>query len=131
MKRVINGKPVNIPDAFIQNAKVNLDLNVEEAVALYMSDEGHDVAPEVVEMTAKAKAAGTGAKATGEKVTRKPPVRAPDDVKRGMIAALEDYIATFAGGENVEVTNPERMIAFAYKGDKYELTLTKKRPAKK
>jgi hypothetical protein len=133
MKHVsADGRTVNIPDVYIQTNMKNLGLTSAECVEMYLSDEGIKVAPEVLELTAKAKAAGTGAKATGERKERKAPVRKPDEVKRSIIAALASFLdQPEYGTSNVEVTNIERMIAFELGGDKYEVTLTKKRPAKK
>lgn len=124
------GKRINIPDADIQRIEKSLDCGLNEAIAIYLSDEGLLVDPIVEEYTAKAKEAGAGAKATGEVSKRKAPVRKPDDVKRAIVASLAEFIENTEGTKNVEVTNIERMIAFEIGGDRFEVTLTKKRPPK-
>jgi len=132
MKHVsADGRTVNIPERYVEVNMKNLGLTRAECVEMYLSDEGIEVAPEVVELTAKAKEAGTGAKATGERKTRKAPVRKPDEVKRGIIDGLATFINDDDKVSNCLITNIERMISFEYAGDKYEITLTKKRPAKK
>ena len=131
MRYKVDGKNINIPDIFIEKQMKTLGLTRQEAVDLYLSDEGLKESPEVNELTMKAKAAGTGAKATGEKTARKPPERKPDDIKRAMIAGLAEYIDKVDGVSGLEVTNIERMIAFEYDGEKYEVTLTRKRKPKK
>ncbi len=124
------GKRINIPDNFIETNMRNLDLTREEAVELYLSDEGYMDNEIVVELTEKAKAAGTGAKAQGEKKERKAPVRKPNEVKRAVIAALAEFIEGTDGVTGTEVTNIERMIAFELAGERFEVTLTQKRKPK-
>lgn len=130
MRYKYKGKNINIPDEFIETNMRNLGLTRQAAVDLYLSDEGFISNDQIVAMTEKAKAAGVGAKATGEKKERKAPVRKPDEVKRVVIAALADFIKTHETAHNVEVMNVERMISFELAGDKYEITLTKKRKPK-
>jgi hypothetical protein len=125
------GKVINIPDTYISKNMHNLGITRQEAVDMYLSDEGITVDTEILTLTEKAKAAGTGAKATGEKIVRKAPERKPDDVKRAIIAGLAEYVGDIPGVSTSEVTNIERMIAFEFAGDKYEITLTKKRAPKK
>lgn len=130
-----NGKTVNIPDAAIEKYKATLGLDTAEAIELYLSDEGIEVDETVVELTDKAKAAGTGAKAQGEKKERKAPVRKPDELKRALIEALLTSVQCFDETDgidvaNVTITNIERMIAFEVGDEKFELTLTKKRKPK-
>ena len=132
MRVDVNGKNVNVPEEFIDKNMKALDISRQEAVELYLSDEGFITNDEIVAMTAKAKSAGVGPKATGSKVKRKPPVRKPDLVKQAIVANLAKFIMSIeeVDGCLVEVTNIERMIAFEYEGEKYEVTLTKKRKPK-
>jgi len=137
MKYTKDGKTVNIPDAELRRLQKTLDLTVAEAVEVYLSDEGIEVDEEVTELTAKAKTAGAGAKALGERKERKAPVRKPDELKRTLIAALAEFLETneLCAPEGtpvgVEITNIERMIAFEVGDEKFEVTLTKKRAPKK
>ena len=131
MRYKVDGKNISIPDVYIDTQMKKLGISRQEAVDMYLSDEDLVVNPEVIALTQKAKAAGTGAKATGEKTARKPPERKPDDIKRAIIAGLAEYIDGVDGVSGLEVTNIERMVAFEYDGEKYELTLTRKRKPKK
>jgi len=125
------GKNINIPDEYIQRTQRSLDCDLTETINLYLSDEGLLENEIVQELTAKAKTAGVGAKATGEKKERKAPERKPDFVKRAVIGSLTEYINSVDGVSDCTVTNIERMISFALGGDNYEVTLTKKRKPKK
>lgn len=131
MKYTLGEKTITISDTILEKSMASLGLTKSEAVDLYLSDEGLIVNGEIAEMTNKAKASGVGAKATGEKVARKAPVRKPDEMKRTIIANLAGFLETDARMTDIDVTNIERMIAFTLDGEKYELTLTKKRAPKK
>jgi hypothetical protein len=140
MKVEVNGKNMTVSEAEVKRLMATLDLSEDEAVELFLADAGLVENEEVAEMTAKAKAAGTGAKATGERKERKAPERKPDMVKRAIITSLADFIEQEIEMKDAEInhphipaeiTNPERMIAFSYGGEKFELTLTKKRAPKK
>lgn len=127
-----SGKIVNIPDEYIDRNMKALDIDRQFAIELYLADELIVPNDEALEMSAKAKTAGAGCKAgVGPTAKRKAPERKPDDTKRDMIAKLAESVRDRITGTMPEITNIERMIAFSYDGDQYEITLTKKRPAKK
>jgi len=129
MRYKYEGRNINIPDQII-DIGMKEGLTRQETIDRYLSDEGLAVDPTVAALTEKAKAAGTGAKATGERKERKAPVRKPDEIKRSMIAGLAEYTGDILGVTNVQVTNIERMISYEFAGEKYELTLTRKRKPK-
>ena len=128
-------KTINIPDTvFAQGRKEGL--SNRETIDRYLSDEGYIIDPVVAELTAKARANGTNMRAKGGE--RKKPTRKPDDVKRALIAGLHEYLCGLGNTDaeninmihSVEITNIERIIAFAIGDDRYELTLSKKRKPK-
>ncbi len=134
MRYVINegpnaGKRINIPEDVIEQG-FREGLDRKDTIARYLSDEGLLVDPMVEELTAKAKADKTVNHDAGAKPKRKPPVRKPDEVKRAIVAALAEFITEQPHVTDVEVTNVERMIAFAFGDDRFEITLTKKRKPK-
>ena len=66
----------------------------------------------------------------GEGVKRE---RKPNELKEAIVAELADFLAEEAQGqvyENVNIANPNRMVAFEVNGKKFELTLVEKRPPK-
>lgn len=127
-----SGKRVNIPDNFIEINMANLGISRQEAIDMYLSDEGYLANETVAQLTEKAKGAGAGLKVSGAKQKRKPPVRKPDKTKEALISYFFDNMAaTLVGATNINILNKERMIAFDYEGEKYELTLVKKRKPKK
>lgn len=130
MKYSFNGKSINIPDSFIEKSMANLGLTRQEAIELYLSDEGLITNEEQEALNRKAKETGTINHDVTATRKRKAPERKPDYMKRGIIGVLAEFTAKQESVTNVEVTNIERMIAFEIGGEKYELTLTKKRKPK-
>ena len=130
MKYNLNGKDINIPDATIEKSMASLGIDKAEAIELYLFDQGLVSNEAVEEMTAKAKAFGPVTRNQEDKPKRKPPERKPDMVKREVIEMLAGFVRDQLDPA-AEVTNIERMIAFTLDGDKFEITLTKKRKPKK
>ena len=134
----INGEKqqtVETPDEVIKKHKRTLGCTTSEAINLFLFDEGYIDNEEVTKLTNKAKANGAGKVKIGCK--RKSPSRKPDEVKRTLIQSFYQYLmsgqvsdALGVSVQEVEVTNQERIIAFAIGEDNYEITLSKKRKAK-
>ncbi len=141
---------IKIPKSYIVVQQRALGITEQEAIDLFLSDEGYVIDPTVEELTNKAKSAGVGANARSTTLKkRKAPERKPQYDKRLVIQLLQealeecwmdDYLPyTKEDGKqikipapnNVIVTNPERMIAFAMGDERYEITLTRKRKPKK
>lgn len=122
-------KTVNIGEDVLAQGKRE-GLNVRETIERFLSDEGYIVDPTVAELTTKAKNNGVNNAGKTSSGKRKPPTRKPDEVKRALIVALNDFMCDYAGATDVTVTNIERIIAFSIGDDNYELTLSKKRKPK-
>jgi len=140
MRYDLNGKTITIPDEFIEKNMRGLKLSKSEAINMFLADEGLQENPDQDALNAKAKLVGTSHREQADRKERKKPVRKPDDVKRALITAfaksmdtdIEQIAAevlntTFDG---TTIINGERMITFTLGNDKYEVTLTKKRPPK-
>lgn len=128
-------KTVNIDDTWISKQCQLLRISKREAINMWLFDEGYISDDTVDELTARAKENKCGVKGAGSG-QRKKPVRKPDMTKRELISFLYETLAAqdlnlkCGALKDVEVTNQERIIAFTIGKDKYELTLSKKRPPK-
>ena len=71
MKKMINGKNVNIPDDTIKKYMETLELTEEEAIQTYLEEEGYLENEEVEEMTKKAKINKTDKIVVQSKVEKK------------------------------------------------------------
>ena len=129
---------LRIPDKYMDEAVERLmrggHYSLEEATQIAIDDWRIDHGdrcewePTVEEEKAMRKAT----KVVGERKKSATPVkreRKEDAVKQELIALLAEALGAY--GEDVVVTNKERMIAFNVGEDSFEVMLTKKRKAKK
>lgn len=126
-----NGKTIRIPDdELTKNMKV-LNLTKEEAIEMYLEDEGYLENAEVEALTKKAKdnkAVVHDAKADKprKQVKRE---RKPDEEKENLIEILANCLKN--AGFEAEITNKSKIIEFSVGENHYKLDLIKKRPPKK
>lgn len=131
MKYDFNGKTLNIPDALIEKNMKVLELTKEEAIEMWLEDEGYLENEEVEALTKKAKenkAVDHGAKADKprKQVKRE---RKPDVEKEKIIEILANCLKN--EGFDAEITNKSKLIEFSIGENHYKLDLVKKRPPKK
>lgn len=125
-----NGKTIRIPDdELAKNMKV-LNLTKEEAIEMYLEDEGYLENEEVEALTKKAKdnkAVVHDAKADKprKQVKRE---RKPDEEKENLIEILANCLKN--AGFKAEITNKSKLIEFSVGENHYKLDLIKKRPPK-
>ena len=137
MKYEFNGKVLNIPDDFIQNAMKNLSIDEGEAIQLWLEDNDYEANEEQEALDAKAKAnvkVSTLVKARaaepGKKKTQRERVKKEDPTKEGVIAALAKALPELANAENVTIVNAGKLITFTIGEDTYKLDLVRQRKAK-
>jgi hypothetical protein len=112
----------------ILKAMKNLGLTREEAIQMLQDDED-DVTVELTPEQKKVVKQMTQGDRKKETAPRKR-VRKADDNKRHLMSLIEIAIGHNPSVEDFEITNPEREVMFTFKGEKYSLTLMKKRPPK-
>ena len=125
-----NGKNIKIPDAEIEKNMRILEISKEEAIQMYLEDEGYITNEIVEELTKKAKTNGTTkvkAKSTKARKSVKRE-RKPDEEKENIIRILENALKQV--GINANVTNKAKIIEFSIENNQYKLDLIKKRPPK-
>ena len=137
MKYEYNGKTLNIPDDFIQNAMKNLSISEDEAIQLWLEDNDYEVNEEQMALDAKAKAnvkVSNIVKARAadpvKKKTQRERVKKDDPTKEGVIAALAKVLPELANAENVTIVNAGKLITFTIGEDTYKLDLVRQRKAK-
>lgn len=130
MNYIINNRNIHIPDEEIfKNMKI-LKISKEQAIQMYLEDEGYVINETVEELTKKAKENGTTkVKAKSDKV-RKPVKRErkPDEEKEKIIEILQNALKN--AGIATEITNKSKIIEFSIENNHYKLDLIKKRPKK-
>ena len=137
MKYEYNGKTLNIPDDFIQNAMKNLSIDEDEAIQLWLEDNDYEINEEQMALDAKAKAnikvaniVKARAVESAKKKTQRERVKKEDPTKEGVIAALAKALPELANAENVTIVNAGKLITFTIGEDTYKLDLVRQRKAK-
>ena len=129
-----NGKNIRIPDADIERSMKTLDLTKEEAIQVWLEDEGYLENEEQEELCKKAKenritATIHKASAINKKKTQRERVRKENPTKEMVIAEIAKILPNFA--ENVQVLNIGKLISFTIGENTYEIDLKQKRKPKK
>ena len=129
-----NGKNIRIPDADIERSMKMLELTKEEAIQVWLEDEGYLENEEQEELCKKAKenritATIHEAFAINKKKTQRERVRKENPTKEMVIAEIAKILPNFA--ENVQVLNIGKLISFTIGENTYEIDLKQKRKPKK
>lgn len=124
----LNGKNIRIPDTEIEKSMKALDLTKEEAIEMWLEDEGYMENEEQEELEKKAKdnkITATIHQASSvdktQKKTQKERCRKEDPTKEMVIAEIAKLLLNFA--ENVEILNPSKLISLKIGDEFYEIDL--------
>ena len=130
-----NGKNINIPDKEIEKAMKSLELTKEEAVEMWLEDEGYMDNEEQIALTQKVKESGImttihGASAEKkEKKDKKPKtVKISEEKQELFKIILENLQENF---ENVEILNQNKLISIKINDKTFKLDLIEQRKPKK
>ena len=125
-------KGVNIPNEWIDKQCEILDISIDEAVEMYLSDVGAIANEEQNALDEKAKKVKVnhGAESIKErkKVERN---REPNELKRAIIYTLLHSIASMPEVENATMTNVEKYIDFSIGDRTFTINLVEHRKPKK
>ena len=130
----LNGKNIKIPDEEIKKNMEILDLSEEEAIQLYLEDEGYLENKEVAELTKKAKNSGIMSTIHGAK-SDKPKAkvereRKENPTKERIIAEIGKFLCQLDGISNVNIANIGKIIEFDCENKHFKLDLIQKREKK-
>lgn len=135
MKYTINKKEINIPDEELDNLIDKLDLTMEEAIQVWLEDEGYKVNEEVEALTQKAKdnkitATIHGAKADAPKAKREV-VRKENPTKEAIIQIIAQTLSKQENITDLKITNIGKIIEFKTNdGKSFKLDLIQRRDKK-
>ena len=129
-----NGKNIKVPDEEIKKNMEILDLSEEEAIQLYLEDEGYLENEEVAELTKKAKDSGIMSTIHGAK-SDKPKAkvereRKENPTKERIIAEIGKFLCQLDGISGVNITNIGKIIEFECENKHFKLDLIQKREKK-
>ena len=128
-----NGKKIRIADSEIENLVKGLNISTEQAIQIWLEDEGYLENEEQNSLDKKAKeskitATVHQAKSDNRK-ERKPRERKPDEEKEKIISNLAQFLENST--ENVKITNISKIIEFDIGENHYKLDLVRQRKPKK
>ena len=132
MKYILNEKEINIPDDELDNLVDKLELTIEEAIQVWLEDEGYETNEEVEALTKKAKdnkitATIHGARAEAPKAKREV-VRKENPTKEAIIQILAKALRE--EGIAAQITNIGKIIEFETDGKRFKLDLIQRRDKK-
>lgn len=115
----VNDKSVKIPDETINKYIDKLSLTKDEAIALYLEEEGYQVNAEYEELDKKAKQVKIlkGAKADAPSKPRKPRTVKISDEKQELFAFVQNALIAEYSADNVQVVKENKLFTVAI-GDK-------------
>ena len=126
---LVNG--VTISDEWIDKQCELLDISIQEAVDMYLADNGVVENSEQNELDTRAKKVKINHGATEgkerKKVERK---REPNETKRAIISSLINTVNEIEGVENAKITNIEKYIDFAIGDRTFTINLVEHRKPK-
>ena len=125
----LNGKTYHIPQKEIENNMKILDLNKDEAIQMYLEDEGCIINQEQEELNTKAK--GVVKPKAGDKTQRKPreKVQKENPTKELIIAEIAKTLQAL-GVSNLKIENKAKIITFDYVNEQFKVDLIQKRKPK-
>ena len=130
----LNGKNIKIPDEEIKKNMEILDLSQEEAIQLYLEDEGYLENEEQENLCKKAKDSGIMSTIHGAK-SDKPKAkvereRKENPTKERIIAEIGKFLCQLDGISSVNITNIGKIIEFECENKHFKLDLIQKREKK-
>lgn len=125
-----NGKSLNIPDEVIAKAMKNLELTQDEAIQMWLEDEGHLDNEEQLELCQKAKDNKiTATIHQANKVKKEPKPKVASAEKVQIFNKMLNFLTNEF--ENVAVLNENKLIQVEIDGKTFKIDLIEQRKPKK
>ena len=127
-------KTINIPDATIKEYEKCFELSTEEAIKMYLEEEGYLDNAELDELEEKAEknkvsVRGEAKSKTERKKTSKPKVVKVSDTKKELFSKISQFlIDTF--GENAEILKENKLIQVKIGEDMFKIDIIQQRKPK-
>lgn len=129
-----NGKNINIPDSEIKSHMANLQLTEEEAIQLYLEDEGYLDNEELEELDSKAKKVkiqhGASAVDKNEKKEKKPRTVKISNEKQELFNNIYNFLVE-TYGDSVEIVKENKLLTLKIGEKTFKVDLIEQRQPKK
>lgn len=133
MKYQVGSKTVNIPDAEIQKFMKSLDLTKEDAIQMWLEDNGYEENEEQAELDAKAKKVKIdhGASAVDKtKKEKKPRPKVASDEKKELFDEIFSNLSDVYG-QNARIEKENKLIIVQIGEKTFKIDLIEQRKPKK
>lgn len=135
MRYNFNGKNINIPDVELEKSMKVLGITKEEAIEMWLEDEGYLDNEEQAELEQKAKknkitATIHGASATEKKKQSKPKVVQTSDEKKLLFSQIEGFLKNYTT-HDVEILKENKLIQVKIGEKIFKVDLIEQRKPKK
>ena len=131
--KLADGKTVRIPQAEIERNMKTLSLTRDEAITLYLEDEGYIINEEQEELERKAKENRITATIHQAKIytpkTQRERVKKDDPTKEGIVRAIAEMLPDL-NATDIVIVNAGKLITFKIGADTYKIDLIRQRPPK-
>jgi hypothetical protein len=135
MKLELNGKMITIPDTEIEQLKSALEISTQEAVEVWLDDNGYTENEEQEALDEKAKKVKIpmGAREVKEKKERKPVTKKVSDEKKILFESIVHQLdrCELVERENVTILNENKLIQVKIGNKVFKIDLVECRPPKK
>ena len=127
-------KTINIPDATIKEYEKCFELSTEDAIKMYLEEEGYLDNAELDELEEKAEknkvsVRGEAKSKTERKKTSKPKVVKVSDTKKELFSKISQFLSeTF--GENAEILKENKLIQVKIGEDMFKIDIIQQRKPK-
>lgn len=128
-----NGKTINIPDSEIQKHMKTFDISEQEAIDLYLEDEGYLDNEELDELDEKAKKVKIKHEAsatTKDKKEKKPRTVKISDEKQELFDNIYHFLVEKYGG-SVDILKENKLLTLKIGEKTFKVDLIEQRPPKK
>lgn len=124
-------KKINIPDEILKQYMETLELTEDDAIALYLEEEGYIENKELIELEEKAKKNKINHGV--EQKTRKKREYSPktNENKQFLIKNIAEFLENIGVIDNISIENSQKIITFEYNQKKFKLDLIETREKKK
>lgn len=131
MRYDFNGKSVVIPDSEIDKLVSSLEISIDEAIDLWLCDNGYDEDEEQVELDEKASKVRIDKDVAPKKSAkpRKPVEKKVSDEKKALFSEILSDLTTIYG-ENVKVLNENKLISVEINGIQFKIDVIQVRKPK-
>ena len=127
-------KTINIPEATIKEYEKCFELSTEEAIKMYLEEEGYLDNAELDELEEKAEknkvsVRGEAKSKTERKKTSKPKVVKVSDTKKELFSKISQFL-TDTFGENAEILKENKLIQVKIGEDMFKIDIIQQRKPK-